>query len=103
LEEGSFPSILPKQAALIFDRPNASNHISYLSENVNDAMVSFLSPLLPLAQALSIPVLDFDKYKEARDAKPTAEIIKPLIADFLVQQLLLKQPTTSSTSSTGRA
>ena len=90
LEEGRLPITLPKQAALIFDRPNAPNHISYLSENVNDAMVSFLSPLLPVAQALSIPVLDFDTYKVARDAKPTGEIIKPLISDFLVQHLALK-------------
>ena len=94
LEEGRIPKTIPQRAALIFDRPNAPNHISYLSENVNDAMVSFLSPLLPVAQALSIPVLDFDTYQVARDAKPTGEIIKPLISDFLVQQLALKPSTT---------
>jgi hypothetical protein len=87
LQEGDLPTPIPRLAALIFDRPDAPNHISYLSENVNDAMVNFLSPLLPVAQAMSIPVLDFDKYQLSRDSKPTAAIIKPLISDFLVQQM----------------
>jgi hypothetical protein len=87
LQENDLPTPIPRRAALIFDRPDAPNHISYLSENVNDAMVGFLSPLLPVAQAMSIPVLDFDKYQVSRDSKPTAAIIKPLISDFLVQQL----------------
>jgi len=91
LQEGQIPTPLPKRAALIFDRPDGPTHISYLSESVDDAMVNFLSPLLPLAQALSIPVLDFDRYQVARDAKPTAEIIKPLISEFFLQQL--KQTT----------
>lgn len=87
LQEGNIPASLPRRAALIFDRSDAPNHISYLSENVNDAMLSFLSPLLPLAQVMSIPVLDFDKYQVSRDSKPTAAIIKPLISDFLLQQM----------------
>ena len=91
LQEGNFPKTIPRRAALIFDRLDAPNHISYLSESVNDAMVSFLSPLLPVAQAMSIPVLDFDKYQISRDSQPTAAIIQPLISDFLVQQMA---PTT---------
>ena len=47
---------LPSKAILIFDRPDAPNHISFLAGNVNDCMVDFLSPLLPVAQALGIPV-----------------------------------------------
>lgn len=69
--------------ALVFDREDAPNHISYLSENVNDAMISFLSPLLPVTQALNIPVLDFDKYATSRDSVPTGKVLKPLISKFL--------------------
>jgi hypothetical protein len=76
--------MIPDRAALVFDRSNAPNHISFLSENVNDAMVSFLSPLLPVAQAFEIPVLDFDKYVISRDSAQTAEVLKPLISDFLL-------------------
>ena len=78
---------LPRRAALIFDRSDAPNHISYLSEGVNDAMIEFLSPLLPLAQALSIPVLDFDKYKESRDSAVTAAVVHPLIIRYLKQEI----------------
>ena len=39
------------------------NHISFLSEQTNDALVNFLSPLLPVARAIEVPVLDFDKYQ----------------------------------------
>jgi hypothetical protein len=78
---------LPRRAAIFFDRPDAPNHISYLCEGVNNAMIEFLSPLLPLAQALSIPVLDFDKYKESRDSIATASIVHPLIIRYLQQEL----------------
>jgi hypothetical protein len=78
---------LPRRAALIFDRSDAPNHISFLAEGVNDAMIEFLSPLLPLAQALSIPVLDFDKYKESRDSAVTAAVVHPLILRYLKQEL----------------
>jgi len=80
-------STIPGRAALIFDRPDAPNHISFLAEGVNDAMVDFLSPLLPLAQSLSIPVLDFDRYKESRDSIATAEIVLPLITTYLQQNM----------------
>ena len=85
LDEANLPNTLPSTGALIFDRPDAPNHISYLSENVNEAMVGFLSPLLPIAQSLSIPVLDFDKYQSSRDSEETAKILKPIISKFLGQ------------------
>uniref|UniRef100_A0A7S4AX54 1-alkyl-2-acetylglycerophosphocholine esterase n=1 Tax=Pseudo-nitzschia australis TaxID=44445 RepID=A0A7S4AX54_9STRA len=72
------------RVALVFDREDAPNHISYLSENVNDAMLSFLSPLLPVTKALNIPVLDFDKYASSRDSVPTGNVLKPLISNFLL-------------------
>jgi hypothetical protein len=78
---------LPRRSALIFDRPDAPNHISYLSEGVNEAMIEFLSPLLPVAKALSIPVLDFDKYKTSRDSAATAAIVHPLIIHYLKQEM----------------
>ena len=76
--------IIPDRAALVFDRQDAPNHISYLSANTNDAMLSFLSPLLPITNALGIPVLDFDKYMISRDSTRTGNILKPLISNFLL-------------------
>mmetsp|Transcript_29564 Transcript_29564/g.74366 ORF Transcript_29564/g.74366 Transcript_29564/m.74366 type:complete len:420 (-) Transcript_29564:96-1355(-) len=58
------------------------NHISFLSEQSNDALVGFLSPLLPVARVLSVPVLDFDKYQEARDSRQTGEVLVPLVTGF---------------------
>ena len=91
-DETSLPKdILPKKTAFIFTQsttPQPPNHISFLSEGVNDSMINFLSPLLPIAQALKIPVLDFDKYKESRDSKPTADVVIPLISAFLQQYML---------------
>lgn len=92
LDESNIPDHIPSTSALVFDRPDGPNHISYLSENVNEAMVSFLSPLLPLAQALSIPVLDFDKYQKSRDSVQTAQVLKPIISDFLLQQTTSTKP-----------
>ncbi len=80
---------LPPKSILIIDRNDAPNHISFLAENVNDAMVSFLSPLLPVAQLLNIPVLDFDKYKESRDSVATSEVVIPLVSSFLKQYMIL--------------
>jgi hypothetical protein len=76
--------MIPDRAALVFDRQDAPNHISYLSANTNDAMLSFLSPLLPITNALGIPVLDFDKYLISRDSTRTGNILKPLISNFLL-------------------
>lgn len=81
-------SPLPSKGIVIFDRDDGPNHISFLAGNANDAMVSFLSPLLPVAQALSIPVLDFDRYKESRDSKETADVVIPLISTFLRQYMM---------------
>lgn len=78
---------IPARAALVFDRPDAPNHISFLAEGVNDAMIDLLSPLLPVAQALSIPVLDFDRYQISRDSRVTAEVVRPLIARYLKQHM----------------
>eukprot|EP00978_Attheya_sp_CCMP212_P005251 scaffold11660_cov49-Attheya_sp.AAC.2 len=79
----------PKKASLIFDRPDAPNHISFLADSVNDSMINLLSPLLPVAQALSIPVLDFDKYKDSRDSKQTAQIVIPIVTSYLKQYMTL--------------
>ena len=81
-------AILPKKSILIIDRDDAPNHISFLAGNVNDCMVGFLSPLLPVAQALQIPVLDFDKYKESRDSVETGEVVIPLVSSFLKQSMM---------------
>lgn len=79
---------LPERAALIFaNEENAPNHISFLAEGTNDAMVEFLSPLLPLARALGIPVLDFDKYQLSRDSKGTGEVVIPLVVEYLKQMM----------------
>lgn len=79
---------IPSRSVLVFDRPDAPNHISFLSESANDSMVEFLSPLLPVAQALKIPVLDFDKYQTSRDSEATAEVVIPLVAQFLKQNMI---------------
>jgi len=81
------PGRLPSRAALVFDRPDAPNHISFLSENVNDAMLEFLSPLLPVAQTMSIPVLDFDRYQQARDSVATAAVVHPIVMEYLKQHM----------------
>ena len=79
---------LPKRAALIFMREDAPNHISFLADSTNNAMIDLLSPLLPIAQMLSIPVLDFDKYQISRDSKKTADVLVPLVTLYLKQNML---------------
>jgi len=74
-----------QKSAIVFDRVDAPNHISFLSSETNDSMIKFLSPLLPVAQALEIPVLDFDKYKESQDSKATANIVIPLVSAYFNQ------------------
>lgn len=91
LDEGTLLSSkkrLPNRAAIIFDRPDAPNHISFLSEGVNDAMIDLLSPLLPVAQTLQIPVLDFDRYQASRDSRATADVVHPLVIRYLKEQML---------------
>ncbi len=58
------------------------NHISFLSEGTNDEMVKFLSPFLPLARLLGIPLLDFDAYQLSGDAAPTARAVTPAVLSF---------------------
>ena len=58
-------------------------HISFLSSRTNDAMVEVLSPLLPVARAVGVPVLDFDKYQIARDSDAVNARLVPLIAEWL--------------------
>lgn len=84
LDLNNLPSNIPPRSALVMEKPN---HISFLADGVNNAMIDLLSPLLPVAQALSIPVLDFDKYKESRDSDETAEVIIPLVKKYLKQQM----------------
>ena len=83
-------SKLPSKSALIFDKPDAPNHISFLAEGTNDAMMQLLSPLLPLAQSLGIPVLDFDKYQQSRDSKQTARVVIPLVTSYLKQTMAVQ-------------
>jgi hypothetical protein len=80
---------LPHRSVYVFsDSPSSPNHISFLAENVNDAMISFLSFLLPIAKALNLPVLDFDKYRDSRDSRATAAKVVPLIRKFLLQHMV---------------
>ena len=70
---------------LFFER---YNHISFLSSSTNDAMVEFLSPLLPLAKTLKVPLLDFDKYAEVRDSDACQEEIVDIICQFFESNLV---------------
>jgi dienelactone hydrolase len=79
---------LPSRAALVLEGEGAPNHISFLADNVNTAMIDLLSPLLPVAQAFKIPVLDFDRYQQSRDSAPTARIVHPLVVQYLSERML---------------
>ena len=79
---------LPGRSFLVLDRPDAPNHISFLSEGVNNAMIDLLSPLLPVARALDLPVLDFDRYQQSRDSVATARVVHPIIIEYLKQQMM---------------
>lgn len=81
------PTRLPARAAVVLEGENAPNHISFLADNVNVAMIDLLSPLLPLAQALKIPVLDFDRYQKSRDSVSTAKIVHPLVVQYLSERM----------------
>lgn len=92
LDEDSLDSLalLHSRVALVFDRSDAPNHISFLAESVNNAMISLLSPLLPVAHVFSIPMLDFDKYQLSRDSQATAKIVTPLVVRFLKEHMQMK-------------
>lgn len=77
------------RTSVIFDETYENNpppnHISFLAEGTNDAMVDFLSPLLPMARYLEIPVLDFDKYQLVRDSGVTGKVVRPLVVEYVKQ------------------
>ena len=64
------------------------NHIDFLSAETNDAMVDFLSPLLPVARTLKVPLLDFDKYAENPNSKECFEAIESKVLNFFTTNLL---------------
>jgi hypothetical protein len=77
--EGGTGNISTKETSALLYFPC---HISFLSGETNDAMVSFLAPLLPIARLLRVPLLDFDLYASTRDSGPTAEMVLPVIRRF---------------------
>ena len=89
----SYNEFLPPRSYLIFDNDSTNapppNHISFLSEGTNDAMVGFLSPLLPVARLLKIPVLDFDRYQASRDSGVTGDVVIPLVVEYLKQRMTM--------------
>lgn len=76
----------PARGAFVFASDNTPAplpcHISFLWSEVDDAMASLLSPLLPLAKALGLFLLDFDVYLENRDAQKTASVLVPALRRF---------------------
>jgi len=63
------------------------NHIDFLSAGTNEAMVDFLSPLLPLARRLRVPLLDFDKYAENPRSKECLSAIEDDVVSFFEKNL----------------
>jgi hypothetical protein len=86
-EEPPVDRPLPRRAAWILEGADAPNHISFLAEGVNDAMINLLSPLLPVAQLANLPVLDFDRYQISRDSAATARKLHPVIVRYLQQEM----------------
>lgn len=75
----------PRRGVLLFRRGRDAplpNHISFLWSGTNEALFELLAPLLPLARALNLFVLDFDAEKEARLAEPTAAELVPAVRRF---------------------
>lgn len=66
------------------------NHIDFLSSGTNDAMVDFLSPLLPIARTLKVPLLDFDKYAEIPKSEECRVAIEGDIIEFFKDNLGVK-------------
>ena len=73
----------PRRAFVAYEGPGSPNHISFLSSRTNDAMIETLSPLLPIAKALDIPMLDFDVYAEALDSDRVAAELVPAVVSWL--------------------
>jgi len=89
--EAFAPGTRCRRGALIFSEESRAgvpaaaplpNHISFLWEQSNEALVQVLSPLLPLAKFLGLFLLDFDVYTETRDSEPTARLIVPAVRRF---------------------
>lgn len=74
---------VPRQAFVAYEGPGSPNHISFLASRTNDAMIETLSPLLPVAKALNIPMLDFDVYAEALDSDRVAAELVPAVVSWL--------------------
>ena len=74
----------PRRGVLYFREGSAlvPNHISFLWRGTNEAMFELLSLFLPLARALNLFLLDFDKEMEVRQAEPTAAKLVPAIRRF---------------------
>jgi hypothetical protein len=75
---------IPDRAALFLEKPN---HVSFLSERSNNNMISQLGPILPLARALGLQLLDFDKYYEVRDSRETSRAFLPTLESFFIYHL----------------
>lgn len=82
------PGKRPMRGAFIFADDNTPaplpNHISFLWTGVNEAMINLLSPLLPIAKALNLFLLDFDVYMENRDGDRTAADLVPAMRRFFL-------------------
>ena len=82
------PGKPPARGAFVFAEDNTAaplpNHLSFLWSEVNEAMSSLLSPLLPLAKVLGLFVLDFDVYIQNRDADRTAAQLVPALRRFFL-------------------
>jgi hypothetical protein len=48
-------------------------------------MVDVLGPLLPLARALDVPLLDFDVYQQTRDSDEVAAVLVPAVVTWLTR------------------
>ncbi|KAK3287682.1 hypothetical protein CYMTET_4818 [Cymbomonas tetramitiformis] len=75
--------LLPEDGAL--PSGAAPCHISFLSKETNDEMVTLLSPLLPLARVLDVPLLDFDVYADTRDSDDCAKLVLPTLSQFFTR------------------
>eukprot|EP00966_Prymnesium_polylepis_P155402 3589274-Prymnesium_polylepis.2 len=84
-----------RRGALFFGPPESEsavrvepppNHLSFLYEGSNEAMVGLLSPLLPVARLLGVPVLDFDRYQVSRDSESTGRVFVPPLVRFFEQR-----------------
>jgi hypothetical protein len=81
-KEGGLPLEPAEGSPLPAGATQLPNHISFLWTGVDEAMIDLLSPLLPIAKALRLFVLDFDTYIDARDAEATASDVGPAVIRF---------------------